>query len=1058
MLVELVPHEPERVNRSQAYPWLMGLAEKRGWKSWWRVLGVRYEPTLRYALEPDDLGALLAEVRRHKPEVLVINERLAEDQRALLSDAGVRPVYCALEAAEDLPHFAGFVGAHITKGGEEDDPGLLDALRPVFRRERLNAAPWLTPAFIRVLSGTYCSYLTRTADNPFYREAASGRPTMSCSFCDSGPGKNHARPFTKDTAAFAARQVLAACAERGGADERLVFEVSGSDLWRRLEDFVGAIVKGGAGRAELLFMPRVDDLLAARAAIERCLPLLAGSGLAMRLYGMSVENFSAEENLRLNKGITAEQVHEAAGFMIETNRRWPAQFLLPPGGLSMILFTPWTTLDDLRLNLDHIERCSLIDQSFALSRRLQLFPGRPVTSLAERDGLVIKDRNDPFYNAGCMTGADQEDLPWRFLHPEVEVLWRLGRRLSCDGARLPADDPDRRAISSFLERASGEATRPLAVFRRAVEAAARHRGIDTVPALLARLEAPAPSPAGAAPGPRRQLGRDGLAYLKGLLGGPPAGWALEKAAFTSLALDFSLVNGPRRLDFEAAPELRRGAAGGELGVRLRCAREDLTEEEAGLARDLAAGLAATSYGGLISRLRRDDLLYSDSDGGRLPSRLERYYRVVDHTPDFWKFVYPQWRCLEEKVNLGSHWARINYATLECRFGNPNAGTPSLRFFADEGGDDAEDGCRSVEADITEADVVGGRTQELLGRSLDEVARRDAPAYIHLNTTCMPELLGDTPAPFISRIETELGVPVFWTSKTRPGGPLYSTWIERLLDETRFSSRRDPRAVLLAGVSSPAVRAQAEELCAALGVRVLGTIFPDLDFRRTPGMREASAVVWLDPVGWEAIGDGPFLRHDLAVVRHHPPYGLAGTQAWLGRIGSVLGIEGAEDAFARVLESRAAPLDALRTECRRRTVALIGDAADIELLVVQRRVLGFSAAALLGELGFNARCLVYSPGGKADAARPRRARAPAGAGTIEFVPFSSQAQLDRQLVRGVDLVFSHFNHDPRLEARGLGGFTEGVFEPGLDGLLRSGRRLLAKCEGRPFPRHRALLRA
>ncbi|MDD5302399.1 MAG: nitrogenase component 1 [Elusimicrobia bacterium] len=555
---------------------------------------------------------------------------------------------------------------------------------------------------------------------------------------------------------------------------------------------------------------------------------------------------------------------------------------------------------------------------------------------------------------------------------------------------------------------------------------------------------------------RQQLGRDGLAFFKGLLGGPPAGWALEKAAFTSLALDFSLVNGPRRLDFEISPELRPGPEGGELGALLRCAREDLTAEDAGLVRLMSAGLAATRFGELVARLRRDALLYSDSDGGRLPSRLERYYRVVDHTPDFWKFVYPQWRCLEEKVNLGSHWARINYATLECRFGNPSAGAPSLRFFADEGADDAEDDCKSVEADITEADIVGGRTQALLGRTLDEVARREGPAYIHLNTTCMPELLGDTPVPFMSRIESELGVPVFWTSKTRPGGPLYSAWIERLLDATPFSSRRDPRAVLLAGVPSAAARAQAEELCAALGVRVLGTIFPDLDFRRTPEMREASAVVWLDPVGWESIGDGPFLRHDLAVVRHHPPYGVAGTQAWLGRIASVLGLEGADAALARVLEARAERLESLRTECRKRTVALIGDEADIELLVVERRALGFSAAALLGELGFNVRCLVFSPADTSDFARLRRSRAPSGAGTIEFVPFSSPAQLDRQLARGVDLVFSHFNHDPRLEARGLLGFTEAAFEPGLDGLLRSGRRLLTKCEARPFPRHRGHL--
>jgi hypothetical protein len=1057
MLVELVPHEPERVNRSQSYPWLMGLAEKRGWQAWWRVLGVRYSPTLRYTLEPADLKALLVEVRRHKPQALVINEHLQKEQQVLLKKAGVRLVYCTLEMAEDLSQFGEFVRKNISKGGAADEADLLDTLKPVFRREKLNAAPWLTPAFIRVLAGTYCSYLTRTADNPYYREVAAAPASMSCAFCDSGPGKDKARPFTKDAVSFAARQVLAACAERAAAEEKLVFEVSGSDLWRRLEDFIQSLVKGGAKDAELLFMPRVDDMLTAREAIERSLPLLAKSGLAMRIYGMSVENFSAAENMRLNKGITAEQVHAAADFMVRTNQKWPEQFRLSPGGLSMILFTPWTTLEDLRLNVEHIERCSLIDHSFALSRRLQLFPGRPVTALAEHDGLVIKGRDDHFYNAGCMTGADQDDLPWRFLHPEIEVLWRLSRRLSCEASRLPVDDPESQVLAAFRERSPGDSAKPLAIFRRAVEAVARRPEIDSVSGLLERLDRPESEPPKATVNQaRQQLGRDGLAYLKELLGGPPAGWALEKAAFTSLALDFSLVNGPRRLDLEISPQPRRGAAGGELGALLRCGRGDLAEGEDGLVRAMSAGLAATRFDAMIARLRRDALLYSDSDGSRIPSRLERYYRVVDHSPDFWKFVYPQWRCLEERVNLGSHWARINYATLECRLSNPHPGAPSLRFFADEGAEDVEDDCKSIETDITEADVVGGRTQELLGRTLDVVARQEKPAYIHLNTTCMPELIGDTPVPFMSRIESELGVPVFWTSKTRPGGALYADWIEKLLDETKFASKRDPRAVLLAGVPSPAAREQAEELCSALGVRVLGTIFPDLDFRRTPRMREASAVVWLDPVGWETIGDGPFLRHDLAVVRHHPPYGVAGTSAWLGRVASVLGLEGAEQAFAGVLEARAADLDALRTQCRRRTVALIGDTADLELLVVQRRALGFSAATLLGELGFNVRCLVYGPGEKADAARLRRARTPSGAGTIEFIPFSSKAQLDRQLARGVDLVFSHLNHDPRLEARGLLGFTEAAFEPGLDGLLRSGRRLLAKCEARPFPRHRAHL--
>ena len=559
------------------------------------------------------------------------------------------------------------------------------------------------------------------------------------------------------------------------------------------------------------------------------------------------------------------------------------------------------------------------------------------------------------------------------------------------------------------------------------------------------------SPESPANSPRQQLGRDALAYFKTLLGGPPAGWTLERASFTARALEFSLVKDSRRLEFDLHARLSGAAPLGGCGLRLRGDPEGLPAHEREFVETLSAVLAGTSFSALLARLRRDGLLYSDPDGSRVPSRLDRYFRRNDHTGDFWKFVYPQWRCLEEKVSLGAHWVRINYSTLECRLSNPNPETPSLRFFADEAADDGAGGCRDVEVVMTEADVVGGRTQEILGRALESAAREDKPAFIHLNTTCMPELLGDTPVPFLSHVEGELGVPVLWTSKTRPGGPLYAAWIDRLLDRIKSAAERDPRAVLLAGAMTDAARAEAEELLSALGLRVVGELFPNLDFRRAPDMGTASAVVWLDPVGWETISDAAFLRRGLAVVRYHPPYGAQGARAWLERVVSVLGLDGVEAGWARLEESRAAELEVLRAKCRKHTVLLAGDSADVELLTSSGRAFGFSVAGLLCELGFNVRCLVWGAG--AGARRPMTA---SGAGTVEFVPFTTRAQLDRELGRGVDLVFTHLNHDRRLWAHGLPGFTEAAFEPGLDGLLRSGRRLLAKCRARPFARHRGAL--
>lgn len=546
--------------------------------------------------------------------------------------------------------------------------------------------------------------------------------------------------------------------------------------------------------------------------------------------------------------------------------------------------------------------------------------------------------------------------------------------------------------------------------------------------------------------PRRGLGREGLSYVRELLGGPAAGWELETASLGDLALDAAVVKDARRLELRLS---RDGADGVRLSTRGPV--EDLSEEEREFLAAARAGTGAASFTGLLTRLGRDSLLYTDPRGGSVPSRFERYYRVVDHSPDYWKFVYPQARFLEQEIGFGVRYAKISHATLECRLNNPLLTVGPLRFFADDPKPRAETGDSTyTDTDIGEADVVAGRTQEILDGALERVAREQTPAFIHLKTTCLPELVGDNPSSAIARLERDLGVPVLWTSKTRDPGPVYETMLERLLDAAPAAAR-DPRAVLLAGVPSPEAEREAAELLGALGLRVAGAVFPDLDARRAAGLGTAGAVVWLNPVGWEKIEDRAFLARGLAVVRHHPPFGLAGTKRWLERTASVLGLDGAEAAWTRVEGARAAELDALRAQCRERTIVLAGDRDDVELLTSSGRAFGFSVAGLLAELGFNVRCLVHGAGSGA-----RRPKTNSGAGTVEFVPFSTRAQLDKELGRGIDLAFTHFNHDPRLEAHGLPGFTEAAFEPGLEGLLRAGRTLLRRCAARPFPRHRAFL--
>ena len=113
----------------------------------------------------------------------------------------------------------------------------------------------------------------------------------------------------------------------------------------------------------------------------------------------------------------------------------------------------------------------------------------PIALLAEQDGLLMKKGESISYNAGCKIDADQDEIPWRFAHPEVAILWRLARRLSSDRHSIPADDPEKQAAESFITESPGGPFNPLPLFREALEAIERHPRTGSVIELLKRLRA-----------------------------------------------------------------------------------------------------------------------------------------------------------------------------------------------------------------------------------------------------------------------------------------------------------------------------------------------------------------------------------------------------------------------------------------------------------------------------------------------------------------------------------------------------------------------------------------
>jgi len=181
---------------------------------------------------------------------------------------------------------------------------------------------------------------------------------------------------------------------------------------------------------KVLLALRVDRLLKSREILRRLLPGLAERGRAIHIYVMGLENFCDEELLRLNKGFTGSQVIEAINALQELEQAYPQSFHYSSYRLfSVILFTPWTTLEMLHHNLRQIRRLQLEDKiGNTFLSRLRLHPDLAITALARSEGLLMASPDDQarILSQQKLFG---EELPWRYRDPRMELIDRLALRI-----------------------------------------------------------------------------------------------------------------------------------------------------------------------------------------------------------------------------------------------------------------------------------------------------------------------------------------------------------------------------------------------------------------------------------------------------------------------------------------------------------------------------------------------------------------------------------------------------------------------------------------------------
>jgi len=271
-----------------------------------------------------------------------------------------------------------------------------------------------------------CPFQLDARENPLY--AGTNIPDgygRGCAFCTTG---NHyeGRP-NAETAASVLEQIRYV---RTHAPELSLLVLKDQNPFGYLTEVIERCAVENLTGFTLLLETRAEWFLRNAARFDRALGIAREIGLRVAPFLVGIENFSQPELDRFNKGTTAAANVE----FLETLWGWKEQygdaFDLTHTAFGFILFSPWTTIEDLAVNLAAIRktRFDRLRGSILLSRA-RLYPDTALYYLAERDGLLAdefaSDREDASSRYGYYPSR-----PWRFAHPNVAHFATLATTLA----------------------------------------------------------------------------------------------------------------------------------------------------------------------------------------------------------------------------------------------------------------------------------------------------------------------------------------------------------------------------------------------------------------------------------------------------------------------------------------------------------------------------------------------------------------------------------------------------------------------------------------------------
>ncbi|MCC6644657.1 MAG: hypothetical protein IT374_03670 [Polyangiaceae bacterium] len=400
----------------------------------WRELVTALAPYRTVLYERVWSADLPARLRRDLPGVTIVQVRGEHPMEGAVADHVFGP-----ERDRVLSSMLALAGRPAAPAPR----GYAPVVRPVVATPRHPGGP---PSF-PIVGNLGCPHGDDARANPLYEGVAlpegMGR---GCSFCTTGNHYEHrSRELAVEHALVQLRYL------RANAPEIDTLVLRDQSPFYYLTELVEAAAAEGLGAFSLLLESRADWFLQSEARFVRALVAAGRAGIRLCPFLVGVESFSQPELDRFNKAMDAE----TNARFLERLWAWRDEHApaldLSHAAFGFILFTPWTTLDDLRANLAGVRRTRLSElRGHLLLSRARLYPDTALYYLAERDGLLAErfrsEAEDSSARYGYLPAA-----PWRFRDPRVARVADLGAALL---ARDPSGD-EPAMLEALIELCAG---------------------------------------------------------------------------------------------------------------------------------------------------------------------------------------------------------------------------------------------------------------------------------------------------------------------------------------------------------------------------------------------------------------------------------------------------------------------------------------------------------------------------------------------------------------------------------------------------------------------------